>query len=280
MIKKQINELIQLQMLSEARAQQEMTSSGARLEQLDDSIETMLRELPADVAESFTRLHKRGMVAIVPVAGGGCSGCGMSLPVSLVYAVRACEELHRCPNCARFLYPPDATAPRRLGARKRHMEPLKSGVARFSAQELMLPHAAAADRDTLIAAVCAQMEREGFVDNGARLAEVTLAREAVISTAVDNGLAFPHARGVEGGGLTLALATSPKGLRFTPDARRLTRIVFFVAIPTAASAFYLKLLAGLSKVFSEEKARDDLLRAATPKDLWKALTHLTAKTIE
>ena len=35
-----------------------------------------------------------------------------------------------------------------------------------------------------------------------------------MSTAVDNAIAFPHVRGVEGGALNLALGVSKKGIKF------------------------------------------------------------------
>ena len=100
-----------------------------------------------------------------------------------------------------------------------------------------------------------------------------------MSTAVDHGIAFPHARGVEGGGLTLAVGLSAKGIRFSPESRALSRIIFFVSIPTAASAFYLKLLSGLTKTFEKTAHREKLQAAETPEELWKALKSTTRAAI-
>jgi mannitol/fructose-specific phosphotransferase system IIA component (Ntr-type) len=123
------------------------------------------------------------------------------------------------------------------------------------------------------------MEEEGFVKDAAKLVEEALRREAIISTAVDAGLAFPHVRGVEGGGLTLALGLSRKGVKFSGSGRKLTRIIFFVVIPTAASAFYLKLLSGLTQTFQDEAARDRLFETDTPEKLWKELVKLTKTSV-
>jgi mannitol/fructose-specific phosphotransferase system IIA component (Ntr-type) len=75
------------------------------------------------------------------------------------------------------------------------------------------------------------------------------------------------------------MGLSAKGIRFGADQRSLTRIVFFVAIPTAASAFYLKLLAGLTKTFQEDAAREKLLEAGSQEKLWKTLCQLTRRAI-
>ena len=273
-----INHLVQLQELMVARAQQEASMADARLAQLDTSIQTMINELPKDVAERFSRLEKKGHLGIVPITNGVCSACGMALPVSLVHMVHAAEAIHHCPNCARLLYYTELL-PRRIGRRKRRSEPVKVGIERFSSLELMIPKLASTERDDVIGELCSKMEAEGFVDNGTRLREEALKREAIVSTAVEHGLAFPHVRGVEGGGLTLALGLSPKGVKFG-SGRSLTKTVFFMVIPTAASAFYLKLLAGLSQVFQKEENRDKLFEADTPDKLWKALVRLTKPIIQ
>jgi mannitol/fructose-specific phosphotransferase system IIA component (Ntr-type) len=111
------------------------------------------------------------------------------------------------------------------------------------------------------------------------LHEAALEREAIISTAVEHGLAFPHIRGVEGGGLTLSLGIHKKGIKFGAPKDRLTKLFFYMVIPTASSAFYLKLLSGLTQSFAAKEARDTLLKAKTQEDLWKALVKATRKMV-
>jgi mannitol/fructose-specific phosphotransferase system IIA component (Ntr-type) len=273
-----INHLIQLQELMVARAQQEASMPGTRLVQLESSIQTLYDQLPTDIANQFRKIEKKGNLAIVPIANGVCSACGMSLPVSLVHAVHAADHLHYCPSCARMLYYPEAS-PRRISKRRRRSEPPKIGIERFSSPELMVPQLASTERDEVLAELCSKMEAEGFVDNGQKLLEEALKREAIVSTAVEFGIAFPHVRGVEGGGLTLALGLSRKGIKFGP-AKSLTRVIFFMVIPTAASAFYLKLLSGLAQTFQKDDAREKLFEADTPEKLWKALVKATKTTIQ
>ena len=274
-----INHLIQLQELLIARAQQEASMPGTRLSQLDASIDILYSQLPPDVGNQFRKIEKKTHLGIVPIGNGVCTACGMTLPVSLVHATHAADSLHYCPNCARMLYYPEGS-PRHIGRRKRRSEPPKVGIERFSSHELMVPQLTSTNRDDVLAELCNKMESEGFVDNGAKLLEEALKREAIVSTAVDHGIAFPHVRGVEGGGLTLALGISAKGVKFGGTSKTLTRVIFFMVIPTAASAFYLKLLAGLSLAFQKEEARQKLFEAETPEKLWKALVRGTKSTIQ
>ncbi|MCX6997628.1 MAG: PTS sugar transporter subunit IIA [Kiritimatiellaeota bacterium] len=274
-----INDLVQLQELMVARSQQVASMPDARLTQLEEAIRTLFQSLPPEVALRFKRIEERNPLAIVPVANGICSACGMALPVSLVHDIHAADRLHQCPNCARLLYYRATYARRILKPAARRGTAPKVSIERFSSEELMIPQLASAGRDDVIRELCMKMEVEGFVDNGSRLFEEALKREAIVSTAVDYSLAFPHVRGVEGGGLTLALGLHSKGLKFGGPSRLLTKIIFFMVIPTAASAFYLKLLAGLTRTFEKEENRKKLIEADTPEKLWKTLVKLTKNTI-
>lgn len=272
-----INHLIQLQELLVARAQQEAMAPNERLAQLESAIEDMWKQLPVPVAEKFRRIEKKSLLGIVPIANGVCSACGMVLPVSLVHDVHAAAQLYSCPNCARILYYPE-TAIRRVSRKKAHGEMPKVGIERYSAAELMIPELSGRERDDVLVELCGKLEAEGFVENAPKLVEEALKREAIATTAIGNGLAFPHVRGVEGGGLTLSLGISSKGIRYA-GSRGLVHIVFFMVIPTAASAFYLKLLSGLVQVFQDKEARDKLMGHDSPDKLWKALIKATKTVI-
>lgn len=274
-----INSMIQLQELCVARAQHQASHEGRRLETLDASIQSLTDALPEPSRTQFVKLQQKGLLIIVPVANGVCSACGMTLPKSLIQSIRLAETLHHCPNCARILYYPEV-ALRGQGKRRPRNVPVKTGIARFSAPELMVPSMSAQTMEETLTELIEKLEEEGFIVDGRQVLEEALKREAVASTAVDHGLAFPHVRGVEGGGLTMALGLSPKGIRFDPQSRSLTRAIFFMVIPTAASCFYLKLLAGLNQTFRDKEHRDKLLEASTAEDVWKALNRLTRSSVK
>ena len=274
-----INHLVQLQELIIARAQQEAGMPGAQLDQLDASIASLTKELPGDIHQQFSRLLQKSPLAIVPVVNGVCTACGMSLPVSLVHKVHGAERIYPCPSCARLLFHRESSA-RNTRKAPRRSDPPKVGIERFSAEALMIPALKGADRDAVLAEMCQKLADEGFVDDAGKLLESALKREAIISTAVENGIAFPHVRCIEGGALTLAMGIAPKGIKFDPAGKANTRIVFFMVIPTAASAFYLKLIAGLSQVFQKAENRDKLLDADSADKLWKALMKTTRQVIQ
>jgi len=276
---KVVNHLVQLQELNMIRDEQKVASGGEHLEQLDASIKAMTSQLPSSIRPVYEKLNRRDRMVIVPIADGICAGCGMKIPISLVQSVRQDKDVLACPNCARMLYITES-APRRVAQRTRRTAPRKVGVARFSAPDLMAPDLGAEDMGGCIRALAERMESNGFVDDGDKLTESALRREAVLSTVVDHGLAFPHVRGVEGGGLTMAAGMSRDGLDLGGANKTPTHLIFFMVIPTAAGAFYLKLLAGLTQTFRKSEARRTLLAAGTAADMWKTLNKLTRSSIK
>jgi mannitol/fructose-specific phosphotransferase system IIA component (Ntr-type) len=278
-----VNHLIQLQELILIRDEQKISVAGTggrseHLEQLDESIGMMSAKLPDDVRGLFEKLHKKDHTVIVPVSNGNCAGCGLMLPISLVQQVRHVKEVHYCPNCARMLFYPEM-AVRSVAKKESRLAPRKVGILRFSAASLMLPRLASDTFEGALGELAKSMEQSGFVERADILVESALRREAIITTIVDHGLAFPHVRGVEGGGLVLALGISRDGVK-SPHGNGTAKIIFFLVIPTAASAFYLKLLAGLTETFRKEEARKALMAEKEPEALWKSLMKLTRATIK
>ncbi len=276
-MKRVLNQLIQLQELYFARSEQQSLAPGQHLGELEKSIQEVERNLPPEIASLCQRLRRRDLAVIVPVAHGICSACGMALPTSQTYEIATHEKLFQCPSCSRILYSRSG-APRQLKSVGPIGRP-RTGVARFSDKSLMRPNLVAETGEDALSELVHLMATEGFVENSEGLLEAALNREAIMSTAINNGLAFPHVRGVEGGGLTFSLGLKKEGLEFGGPDRGLTHIIFFIVIPSAASAFYLQLLSGLIEAFQDEEARGRLLACKTPDEVWEALTLISQKTI-
>lgn len=275
-----IDRLVQLQELTLIRDEQRsLHGAGADLTSLNERIDGMIQELDPAVKAIYLRLSKKDHVIIAPLHEGKCSMCGMSIAISQVQSVKQCRTLVACPSCARILYDPSGV--KWLAERpKRSSGERKTGLARFSSPALMLPHLKAKSAAEAVAELANALEREKLVDDAATLAKLAMDREAPVSTNVGRGLAFPHVRGIEGGALTLVFGTSEAGIKWGAGDEDPVNFVFFSTIPTAASSFYLKILAGLVDPFSKDVNRKAALAAETPDALWKALTKATRYSIK
>ena len=272
-----INHLLQLQELVLILDEHRATGDGSHLSSLTQNVEQLAEGLPQQVKSFVQRLLKKDHVIMSPVHNGSCAICGVKLPIGQVQAVRQARELQTCPSCARVLYEAQDAA-RWIGELHGRTEPRKTGIARFSSPDLMIPSLKAKTRDAAIIELANIMQDAHFVDDAGKLVSAAIERENILSTGMENGLAFPHVRNVEGGGLTLALGVSRSGVKFDDD--HVANIICFMTIPTAVSAFYLRLVAGLSETFLKEQNRAAILAATTQEALWKALVKVTRFSVK
>ncbi len=275
-----VNLLTQLQELILIRDEQRsILGPGTDLGVINKNIDDMVASLDPEVSTNFNRLYKKDHIFMAPMSDGSCSMCGMHLAISQIQSVKLCRQVVACPSCARIIYDPSGA--KWVGEQKsRASGERKSGVARFSSPDLMIPDLRGGTAGEVIAELANSLEKAKFVDNAAKLVEGAIARESILGTGIGHYIAFPHVRGVEGGGLALAFGVSRKGVDFGGVAKTPSNLIFFCTIPTAVSAFYLRLLAGISDSFAKDANRKAALEADSPEALWKVLTKATRYTIK
>lgn len=275
-MKSQINILRQLQELVLTRDEHHQTGDGSHLDSLNDSIDALHRKLEPQVMGLYDRLYKKSHIVISAMSNNCCAVCGMQVPIAQGQQVRMAQHLVACSSCGRILFASDDDAPRNVAEAPDRDNP-KTGISRFSAEELMLVDLDAETREDAIAALAKAMEDNKFIANADNLVSQAMERESILSTAIGDGIAFPHVRGVEGGGLTLAMGISQKGIDWDGEK---VNIVCLSAIPVAVSAFYLRLMSGLTQAFAKEQNRKALLSAGDGAALWKALQKATRATVK
>lgn len=275
-MKSQINTLRQLQELVLTRDEHHQTGDGSHLDSLNDSIDALQCKLTDQVAGIYARLYKKNHVVMAAMSNGCCAACGMQVPIAQAQQVRLAQHLVTCSSCGRILFASEDAAARNVAEKPDRDDP-RTGISRFSAEELMVADLDGCTREAAISRLAAAMESSKFISNADSLVSAAMDRESILSTAMGDGLAFPHVRGVEGGALTLAMGVSKKGIDWDGEK---VHIVFLSAIPVAVSAFYLRLMSGLAQAFSKAANRDAVLAAETPAALWKALVKATRTTVK
>jgi PTS system nitrogen regulatory IIA component len=275
-MKSQINTLRQLQELVLTRDEHHQTGDGSHLDALNDSIDALQQKLTEQVAGVYGRLYKKNHVVMAAMSNGCCAACGMQVPIAQAQQVRLAQHLVTCSSCGRILFASDEAAARNVSEKSDRDEP-KSGISRFSDEVLMVADLDGCTREEAIARLAKAMEENKFIKNAESLVSAAMDREAILSTAMGEGLAFPHVRGVEGGALTLAMGVSKKGIDWDGET---VNIVFLSAIPVAVSAFYLRMMSGIAQAFQKPASREAVLAAETPAAMWKALVKATRTTVK
>ena len=275
-MKSQINILRQLQELVLTRDEHHQTGDGSHLDSLNDSIEALQQKLEPQVAGLYDRLYKKSHIVMSAMTNNCCAVCGMQVPIAQGQQVRLAQHLVTCSSCGRILFASDDDSVLNTSEAPDRDNP-KTGISRFSAEELMIADLDATTREDAIARLAEKMEEGGFISNAENLITAALDRENILSTSMEGGLAFPHVRGVEGGGLTLAMGVSKKGVDWNGEK---VHIVFLSAIPVAVSAFYLRLMAGLTQTFSKPASSKQALEAKDSAALWRVLQKSTRLTVK
>ena len=275
-MKSQLNNLRQLQEFVLTRDEHHQTGDGSHLDSLNDAIAELQDKMDAQVAGLYARLYKRSHIVMAAMSNGCCAVCGMQVPIAQSQQVKLAKHLVTCSSCGRILFATEADEAQNVAERNDRDDP-KTGISRFSAAELMIVDLDTDTREGAISALAKCMESGKFISNADSLIAKAMEREAVLSTAIGGSLAFPHVRGVEGGGLTLAMGVSKKGIDWDGEK---VHVVFFSAIPVAVSAFYLRLMSGIIQAFSKKENLDAVLSAADSAALWKALVKATRHTVK
>ena len=265
----------QLQELVLTRDEHHQTGDGSHLDSLNEAIDELQKKLDPQAAGLYSRLYKKSHIVLAAMSNGCCSVCGMQVPIAQSQQVKLGQHLVACSSCGRILFADDADAARNVAEKADRDDP-KTGISRFSAEELMIVDLGGVSREDAIAKLAKAMEDNHFISNADSLIASAMDREAVLSTAMD-GVAFPHVRGVEGGGLTLAMGVSKEGVDWAGEK---VYIVVLSAIPVAVSAFYLRLMAGLAQAFEKKDVRAAATAAKDSAALWKTLVKATRHTVK
>ena len=71
---------------------------------LESSREKQVTEIDENTMQVYNKvISARSGIAVVPLSGNSCGGCGAALPLQMVSEIRA-GDLHNCQSCGRFVY--------------------------------------------------------------------------------------------------------------------------------------------------------------------------------
>lgn len=104
-----------------------------------------------------------------------------------------------------------------------------------------------------------------------KVIEVLMAREALGSTAIGQGIAIPHGKCDCVKNLIGCLGVSKKGINFDALDGDPAYIFFLLVAPVDSAGPHLKALAKISRLFKDKYTRDSLKAAKDEKEIIKAI---------
>jgi fructose-specific phosphotransferase system IIA component len=115
--------------------------------------------------------------------------------------------------------------------------------------------------------------------NKNKLTEALMAREALGSTAIGQGIAIPHAKSDCVKSLVAAFGISKKGVDFDSLDGEAAYIFFLLVAPQDSAGPHLKALARISRLLKDKYFRDSLRSAADDKAVIKIISQEDEKKV-
>jgi len=126
-------------------------------------------------------------------------------------------------------------------------------------------------KEELLASMAKLIARSPSVRNGEQFLTDVLAREALVTTGVGYGVAFPHAKSTAVKNVVFAFARTVEDVTFDALDGEPVRLILMIGAPkeTEPSGVYLNLMARLSFLMKDETNRSTLLEADSAKAVMK-----------
>ena len=109
------------------------------------------------------------------------------------------------------------------------------------------------------------------IDDAERFLEQVLARELEHPSAVEKGVAFPHARTDLVDEIVIGIGRSRAGIPIGANQERV-RLLFVIGVPERLVNDYLICVGTLARLVRDDATRSALLHAQTPREFVDALT--------
>jgi mannitol/fructose-specific phosphotransferase system IIA component (Ntr-type) len=151
-------------------------------------------------------------------------------------------------------------------------------LADFTSPGLIIPQLRGEESASVIKELSQVLQAEKRVGDLLPFYQAALNREFMLSTEMEAGIAFPHARVAGSKQLSVALGRSAAPLSWGPNTGRSVRLVFLMAVPATDATQYLSLISGLARLAKDAALVAKLHAARDAAELFAVLQQVALRT--
>ncbi len=144
-------------------------------------------------------------------------------------------------------------------------------LADFTAHGLIAPELAGSDSASVIQELSRRLLVEGRIPDLLPFYNAVLNREFLVNTAMEHGMAFPHARLGIVGELCFAFGKATRPLAWGPAGTAPVDLVFLIAVPATEATNYINLISGLARLAKESRILEQLRASRRVDDILAVL---------
>jgi mannitol/fructose-specific phosphotransferase system IIA component (Ntr-type) len=148
-------------------------------------------------------------------------------------------------------------------------------LADYTSSRLVVPEVRERDAAGIIGELSQVLQREGCIPDMLPFYHSALNQELLANTALQCGIAFPHARlgGIKQ--VQFALGRTPEPIPWGPRSSWPVQLIFLLAVPATDAARYLHLLANLARLGQEAGLLEELRSAPTAEIILSVLERVS-----
>jgi mannitol/fructose-specific phosphotransferase system IIA component (Ntr-type) len=151
-------------------------------------------------------------------------------------------------------------------------------LADFTSPSLIIPRLRGQDAASVIQELSQALQREKRVPELLPFYHAALNHEFLVSSDMEAGMAFPHARLPGLKELAFAVGRSREPLDWGSKNTRSVRLVFLIAVPATDSTQYLLLISGLARLAKDSQLVEKLHAANDAFQILVALQQIKLQT--
>ena len=136
----------------------------------------------------------------------------------------------------------------------------------YTRPELIVPHLRETDTAGIIGQLSEALQRQRVVPDLLPFYHAALNQELLHNSAVESGIAFPHARLAAVKQLQFSFGRTAVPVSWGVKGSWPVQFVFLVAVPASDSATYLQLLAGIARLSQQPEQLAELRKAKSAED--------------
>lgn len=144
-------------------------------------------------------------------------------------------------------------------------------VLEFFNRRIITPDLKSSNRDTAIRELCEKAASQEGVPDIENIFRNVLERENAMGTAIEEGIAVPHARFNSIARPIIIFGRSISGIDWNSPDGKATQFVFLILTPESDDAIQIQILRVIAVVMSDKKTRDAILSARETQDIWGIL---------
>ena len=152
-------------------------------------------------------------------------------------------------------------------------------IAEFLCKDALISDLKATNKAEVIAEMVAVLVEAGALEkkHKNKIVDVLMAREALGSTAIGQGIAIPHGKSDATDKLVAALGISKKGVNFDSLDGEPAYIFFLLVAPSDSAGPHLKALARVSRLLKDKFFRDSLKNTKSNKEILELISQEDAR---